>query len=329
VTTIGVINRYEEEEGGTASSVTRTLRPKPDEAPLILSKKAQDRAYFPEGILNHHHAVQFITFSPPFELTTGLHDDFRNVHVHSQHSQNDNYHDDALSCSLDSEVSDLNRLGTNVVASLVANEKNPSRTVNGLPLSPKSVTNLPPVDPSDKASGQAIKDSHRGHIKNQGVETAPAPGKYKLIESSQSGDDGPGGGGVRGLISKLNCCRTKETSMLSNRQGHQLKHHLSSSYGSNVVPESSFTSLSEEVEQRWLAYSMQPIAEDQSLAGGHSVVSMSAPLLSPTPAPNPSKQQQHGHKSATMASQQQPQQQPQSSPSTGNGCGFNKITSEF
>jgi len=34
---------------------------------LVLSKVAQKRVYVPEGILKHHHACQFLSFTPPFE----------------------------------------------------------------------------------------------------------------------------------------------------------------------------------------------------------------------------------------------------------------------
>ena len=42
---------------------------KPEETVLILSKEAQTRSYVPGGILKHHHAHQFLNFSPPFEST--------------------------------------------------------------------------------------------------------------------------------------------------------------------------------------------------------------------------------------------------------------------
>src|SRR5210317_1168808 len=63
LTTVGVIIPDE-----TDKSTRRVFKPKSEESPLLLSKKAQDRIYAPEGVLNHHHAVQFITFSPPLDL---------------------------------------------------------------------------------------------------------------------------------------------------------------------------------------------------------------------------------------------------------------------
>lgn len=46
---------------------SRTFRPKSEKSPLVLSNAAQKRVYAPNGILSHHHAVDFLTFSPPFD----------------------------------------------------------------------------------------------------------------------------------------------------------------------------------------------------------------------------------------------------------------------
>ena len=62
LTSIGVIHSDEAKTKGR-----RLFRPKSEDTPLIMSKEAQDRVYAPEGVFNHLHAVQFITFSPPFD----------------------------------------------------------------------------------------------------------------------------------------------------------------------------------------------------------------------------------------------------------------------
>jgi hypothetical protein len=59
---IGVVCTDEDERPGR-----RTFRPKSVESALILSKKAQSRIYAPDGIMDHHHAVHFITISPPLD----------------------------------------------------------------------------------------------------------------------------------------------------------------------------------------------------------------------------------------------------------------------
>jgi hypothetical protein len=77
--------------------------------------------------------------------------------------------------------------------------------------------------------------------------------------------------GVRRLFSRLNCCRTNQNcaaTIAKADSGSSMDHSL------HGLPEG------EAEELRWLAYSMQPIAEDQSHAS-NSVISMSAPLLSP------------------------------------------------
>jgi hypothetical protein len=43
------------------------VRPRADDVILALSKAAQARVYVAGGIFKHHHAVQFLTFVPPFE----------------------------------------------------------------------------------------------------------------------------------------------------------------------------------------------------------------------------------------------------------------------
>lgn len=62
LTHIQVINPFEEDMMGSF-----TFRPKSEDSPLLLSREAQKRIYSPDGILTHHHATQFLTFSPPFD----------------------------------------------------------------------------------------------------------------------------------------------------------------------------------------------------------------------------------------------------------------------
>lgn len=362
LTNIGVISKYDEVvERGDGPSMKRILTPKPEEAPLILSKKAQDRVYFPEGILSHHHAVQFITFSPPFESTSGLlHDDILHPNLHerdssidSQNSQYRNLHDDMPSCSLDSEYSDTDHhLAKNVLA-LIASSKgkgSPSTPqINNLPASPNSVTDDPSIVEVRDGIGRDGITKSRPRV----VPVANNNQTYEFDSISRqhltNNEDGHNNNGVKGLFSKLNCCRSKEAFMMLNQQSlYQLKRHhdgVMTHYGNNnILPETSLTSLSEEEEQQWLAYNILPIAEDQSVVGGHSVVSMSTPLLSTAAAVSDAatrqqqKQQQHGHLVSAKTTgtkfqrREQPQQQSKAISSRNNGYGFGKIattTSEF
>jgi hypothetical protein len=100
------------------------FRPKSEETPLMLSKEAQDRIYAPEGIFSHHHAVQFLTFSPPFDsniLPVGLSNDDANSSLGSSIGSDPLLTKDTLmdavtlspksiiktSVSLDDEIADL------------------------------------------------------------------------------------------------------------------------------------------------------------------------------------------------------------------------------
>jgi hypothetical protein len=86
------------------------------------------------------------------------------------------------------------------------------------------------------------------------------------------------GGGGGGFFSKFNCCRSSTT---TTGVVAVMRKSDSVSMDNSALRKSSLTSLSEEEEKHWLAYSMKPIAEEQSVASC-SVVSMSAPLLSQT-----------------------------------------------
>lgn len=48
----------------------RPSQPKSEDSLLLLSTLAQKRIYLPNGVLTHHHATQFLSFSPPFNHDT-------------------------------------------------------------------------------------------------------------------------------------------------------------------------------------------------------------------------------------------------------------------
>jgi hypothetical protein len=278
--------------------------------------------------MNHHHAVQFITFSPPFEWATGLHDDIHNLHhqrassMDSQNSLYSNLRDDnLLSSSLDSEYSDVNHFTNNVLVSLAVNEKSLSPPETHVLVSPNSVMHPSNVEVHGKIVRQGTKSSHRAPVANNQIHQIDSISKQNLTN-----EDGISSGGVRGLFSKFNCCRSKDALMILDHQPYQLKQHHMSHHGNTILPETPSTSLSEEEEQQWLAYSMQPIAEDQSLAGGNSVVSMSAPLLTTTSGANAAAFRQgprHEHRSATTGIHQR--QHTQFKATSGKGYGFGKM----
>ncbi|KAL3910807.1 MAG: hypothetical protein SGILL_007546 [Bacillariaceae sp.] len=242
-----------------------------EDAALLLSKKAQERAYFPEGILSHHHAVQFVSFQPPFEKSGPI----PAVGAALSPSQ-----DDGLS-SLGSLSSDRHDV-KNVIASLGI----PNRNRNGNPPSPKSVAELQMANkqvPSKGAhvSSRRIQHPQSGELMNQ--QDRRSSSDDARLQSQQKP-------ARRGFFSKLNCCRANANEK-SQGAGVHTMHKRGDDSVSSMTPsgvrqavaphpyrETSLTSLSEEEELQWLAYSMQPIAEDQSLNSA-SIVSMSAPLL--------------------------------------------------
>jgi len=101
----------------------RPRQPRNEDAPLLLSKRAQDRCYFPEGILNHHHAKQFITFSPPFESANNA-IGIPSSNLSSSHNINpgSDFLEDGISSSLGSDSSYQRNSGLahtgNVIASI-------------------------------------------------------------------------------------------------------------------------------------------------------------------------------------------------------------------
>jgi hypothetical protein len=172
LTTIGVIIPNEDDR-----SSRRAFRPKSEESPLLLSKKAQDRIYAPEGFFNHHHAVQFITFSPPLDPNR------KAIELNSER-------DDANS-SLGSHCSEPG--SDSVVA------KNNANVLSGLGIhsSPKSVTKTPTVK-SDQVvplNSEAADDmTNRVSLLNTTFDDSPHDGRSKFSQ----------------MVSKLNCCKPKE-----------------------------------------------------------------------------------------------------------------------
>jgi len=61
---LGVVSQIDPND---SDSVRLTPSRKSDETILVLSADARTRSYVPGGIMKHHHAHQFLSFSPPFE----------------------------------------------------------------------------------------------------------------------------------------------------------------------------------------------------------------------------------------------------------------------
>jgi hypothetical protein len=243
LTRIGVISK----DSNDTSDDKEQYRPRPpknEDAPLLLSQRAQDRAYFPEGILNHHHAIQFITFSPPFESAnnaTGI----------------------SIPPSNRSSSQSINSLHSSIGPNSLNSRMNPS-------LQRKTSQSFSKVANSMNHN-RSITEGSSNEIKTAAINQQQKQKKQRRRRS--------GGGGRGGFFSKLNCCRSSTTT----GPGVQavMRKSDSVSMDNSALRKSPLTSLSEEEEKHWLAYSMKPIAEEQSVASC-SVVSMSAPLLSQT-----------------------------------------------
>lgn len=281
---IGVISPHGKVNGRASSSA---VKPAMEDAPLLLSQRAQERAYFPEGVLDHHHAVQFVSFAPPFEKA-----------IHITGLAPSRSQDDALSSlgSLSGDRQDIK----NIIAQLGSSSSFPHHTDDNPP-SPRSVIDLH----QDQTSGRPIRQQQQQDHRNIDQEEDLFDPTLKTVSRDVvAGDVVPASDTlsskpkIRGFFSKLMCCshgndvnndnnnKPSKTGITPGTKGGDFMSMDSSmSPGTRLIAsklhqirESSLTSLSEEEELQWLSYSIQPIAEDQSLAGG-SVISMSAPLL--------------------------------------------------
>jgi len=275
LTHVGVITADRNGSSNSKGDRIQRSQPKNEDTPLLLSKRAQDRAYFPEGILNHHHAMQFITFSPPFESSNN-NDDMGPAATTTIAAGNNSASD--LSTSHDNISKSVADSGDDPSSSLLGSGAIHQQSDSGLTKS--LLGGMRGVNgPLSRRQKTSKSFSKRNDSPNNN--TAPTLGSYTTLkipttsgshqkrrhgddEDSEDSDDSVKCGE---LLSKLNCFR-KSTNMTRRI------------YDGRATQASTPTSLSEEEEKQWLAYSMKPIVEDQSLIGGGSVISMSAPLLS-------------------------------------------------
>jgi hypothetical protein len=282
LTRIGVITTDNDDSTCSDKERNRNRRQqlRNDDAPLLLSQRAQDRAYFPEGILDHHHAIQFITFSPSFESSNGNPNaaaneepvgtasptGFSSFHNSTNKSASDSGHNDGRSSLLGSSDS----TGKRIPGALTLGVR---RVIAG----PKSRRQKPSPSLARRGHGSNNNSSNKDSEEKQYLttprdsnENMPAQKSFKREQKIRyTGDNSCA---PVGCFSKLNCLRNSSNETTA-------KTRKCDTFGN--PPKTMTTSLSEEEEKRWLAYSMKPIDEDQSLANA-SVISMSAPLLSPS-----------------------------------------------
>ena len=237
LTAIGVVDTETDKSG------RRVFRPKSEDSPLLLCKKAQERIYAPDGILDHLHAVHFVTFSPPFDSNRTPVD---------MHNDNSDAHSSLGShCSeivADSVEDHKHKQSSSAVCT---GTKSCMPAVRCVTSSPKSVTKTPTVREDQVApmSSESVEDFT--NQESQSIDAATfeeIPHYYGRRRT------------LAHMVSKLRCCKHKEKA--------QAERSCLSAF-----------SLTDQQEQQWKTFGMRPIAEDQSVAG-HSIISMSAPLLS-------------------------------------------------
>ena len=267
----------------------RLFRPKSEESPLLLSKKARDRIYEPDGFFSHHHAVQYLTFCPPFEnqmyKNSRLNGEMPlNVMMRTASSDRDSCANSSLgsqsvvSGSPATELSAFGKGGVQILNAL------------GIPGRTNSVAQAPPGD--DFSSSKSSKGKKHGSA-GSGGSGSPTDGNTAMmipasserVNNSISSDDMNIIEGrmmrrsfVGGMVSKLKCCKNKDDDAQHHHQ------HLAGSV--TTFSRTPFATLSEEQEMQWSngGFDIRPIAEDQTTISGRStVISMSAPLLAPAP----------------------------------------------
>ena len=275
LTNIGVINTNDDDGSQPGKRVVRT---NVEDSPLLLGKTAKDRSYFPEGILNHHHAIQFMTFSPPFESITS---------------------------EMRSGQAERRESGLNEDTSVRRTMKDHDGDHPESPQSPTSV-----VNPHDFTERNRVDDSlnHSEIVGSAALSTerAQSPNGQQQAQSNRNDVSYTAKGCMkskktRGIFSRLNCYRSTDG-------GQQLVGHQFDT-DDNPNDNTAIASLSDEEEQLYLPYHLRPIAEEQSVTGGQSVVSASAPLLR-QPRPNPTttsfqKTAQHSQQNRYASNHQQ------------------------
>ena len=219
--------------------------------------------------------MQFITFSPPFESSNNS-DDTGAATTSTTAANNKSASN--LSTSHNNTFKSVTDSGDDPSSSLLGSGAIHQQSDSGLT---KSLLGgmRGANGPLSRRQKSSKSFSKRNDSPNNN--TAPALGSYTTLKipttsrrnqeqrhgNEDSDDDSDDSVKCGELLSKLNCFRKSTNMTRRNSDGR-------------VTQASTPTSLSEEEEKQWLAYSMKPIVEDQSLVGGGSIISMSAPLLS-------------------------------------------------
>jgi hypothetical protein len=165
----------------TDGNEKRVFRPKSEESPLLLSKTALDRVYAPDGSFSHHHAVQYLTFAPPFDPNV------KPVEITAER--------DCANSSLGSQGAATGSSDSGIPKSSVL-------SALGFPGRTNSIAQAPPEDCSDAKNSQVAPLGGFAAVGDAAV----AYKQNSIDESLEHGRRRT----FSGIVSKLNCCKHKD-----------------------------------------------------------------------------------------------------------------------
>lgn len=204
---------------------------------LILSKEAQKRVYVPDGILKHHHACQFLSFTPPFEGEErvdvlsgggGGEEDAASALSDSHYGGSEASEEPLLQLPAKSpEQEDDDDAKSQA-------ESTYSTTGTGSPMPRRKVQ-----DPSDAMSNVSAVTRESSYQLKPRSPNAPLPHvlpsmKYHHHHPSQK-DAQRGGGGIVRLLASLNCSNKAEKDPYSQQRQQKSKTYESSSSSTSAA----------------------------------------------------------------------------------------------
>ena len=279
LTSLGIVCTDDEERPGT-------FRPKSAEAALVLTKTAQSRLFVEDGIvMKHHHAVQFVSLSPPMDVKNNN----NNTTYHSVDHDRDDAHSSVTGGSFQLSTSSTDQR----VRTSSSNNNNDLTNPMERPLSPISVGNTFSSLPSSPGSPSVRKKpQHHFHLDSVEETTSDGPRQSQSPGKSNSKSKTKKSGSLGKLVSSLNCCRSSSGNKKDKNECPSLllRHQTTNT--------SQLTTLTEEQEQQWASFEPANPSHHQSYeynnnnhpnhhsgdisvagSGTRSIVSMSAPLL--------------------------------------------------
>jgi hypothetical protein len=232
--------------------ITTSHKQKSEESVLLLSPDAQSRLYVPEGVLKHHHAFQFLTFSPPFETLVRVDVLAADTDDGSASQLSDSHYSLPMASSEDKLGGSMDDNADERV--LVISSQEIAKSLSGLLTTTTAPTQN---DRSIESPSQMQRSTTSQHFPHrQGTDNYTVRSEYE-----DRLDEVRAVGGFSRLFSALNCGRSKSHRSPNNKDADQMGDT------SETLMESPMGGL------LWQVWEEESRAEDQS------VVSDSAPLL--------------------------------------------------